>query len=68
MNIGKRAIKIIKKIKEKTGTFAKQIGQLKTGKSKSRGQSLKYILARNPFLRDLPVLDIGISLHDYGYG
>ncbi len=53
VNIGKRAIKIIKKIKEKTGTFAKQIGQLKTGKSKSRGQSQRDNPARNPFRQGL---------------
>jgi len=42
VNIGKRAIKIIKKIKEKIA-----------GKSKSRGQSLRDTPARNPFRQGL---------------
>jgi len=41
VNIGKRAIKIIKKIKEKAG------------KSKSQGQSLRDTPARNPFRQGL---------------
>lgn len=41
VNIGKRAIKIIKKIKEKAG------------KSKSRGYNLRDIPARNPFRQGL---------------
>jgi len=42
VNIGKRAIKIIKKIKEKIA-----------GKSKSRGQSLRDTPVRNPFRQGL---------------
>jgi len=79
VNIGKRAIKIIKKIKEKAG------------KSKSRGYNLRDIPARNPFRQGLVsftsllsvrayscLVEIStmplnnlikwIDLNDYGYG